>query len=423
MTGSIGLMTRGASVVALVGVLALAGSTTPAVAGHRPTSRTSSGSVALARVEAAPGSAVPSGFRASSITWISATRGWVLGNAPCAGVASAGSVLPRSAQCTSVIATTNGGGTWSLRGSLKAPIVTIGQSGEQGVSEIRFATAEVGWVFGPDLYRTTNGGRSWTLLSIPGGLPQVSDLAANSTTVYALVSPCKWASSGPCDARSYTFWRTKLTGSAWTRIPLALGPPKGMDDWDSDVALYGKTVYVLRAVATPEWTAIQDRLYVSTDGIHFSARRDPCDTAELVGLLQAVPTSGTDVTLLCEGFPSVGSSAKDVYRSKNTGKTDTFAGAPLGSGIGAELAASTAGYLAVSAFSGASFIYINDRLKTVWTQALEKEDGGLGWDDIVYVSAKEAWIVYAPAEDIDPGAPGQLFVTRDGGRAWSLVKM
>src|SRR5512133_1981223 len=81
------------------------------------------------------GVAIPGPFRAQSITWISPRRGWALGTAPCG-----------AKTCTDVIATTSGGATWKLRGTVPAQIPQVGEPGS-GVSGIRFATAQVGWSF------------------------------------------------------------------------------------------------------------------------------------------------------------------------------------------------------------------------------------------------------------------------------------
>src|SRR5690348_9234193 len=89
--------------------------------------------------------AVPRQFRANSITWISPRRGWVLGAARCG-----------AKTCTDVIATSNGGATWKLRGTVPAQIPQVGEPGS-GVSQVRFGTAQAGWAFGPRLYRTGDG--------------------------------------------------------------------------------------------------------------------------------------------------------------------------------------------------------------------------------------------------------------------------
>lgn len=363
-------------------------------------------------------SPVPKGFRATSISWTSAEQGWVLGTAPCVSKASG---PPPPPGCTYVVGTSNGGKAWDLLSSLRQPLARIGQT-TGGVTEIRFATLEVGWVFGPNLLRTVNGGESWSRLAIPGAGKQVVALAASAGETYAMVSPCPWGSFGSCTQKPYTLWRTPTsTGPTWTNIPLAFTPPKGMQDVSASVALFGKTVYAMRTIGNAEGTVVQDKLYASTDGVHFSTRPDPCDTAETISLTQVVATSAADVALLCEGEPELGSSPKVVYWSTDTGKVDTSAGmGPLG-GISAQLAASPTGNLAVSSASGASFIDVNDTHKTTWTRVVTEDDGGLGWNDIVYVDAEEAWIVHAPAVDAYPQAPGQVFVTRNGGKNWTAV--
>src|SRR5215469_18289957 len=126
-----------------------------------------------------PGTSVPAGFKANSVTWLSAQRGWVLGAAACGTNA-----------CAEVIGTTDAAKTWRLIGTVHAPIAEFG--GRSGITEIRFATPAVGWAFGPYLFRTTTGGKSWAQLPIPGGGKQVLALAAGPTQTYAVVTDCAW---------------------------------------------------------------------------------------------------------------------------------------------------------------------------------------------------------------------------------------
>src|SRR5215471_17064467 len=62
--------------------------------------------------------AVPPSFRANSMTWISPQRGWLLGTARCG-----------AKTCTDVIATTDRGVTWRLRGTVPAQIPQVGEPG------------------------------------------------------------------------------------------------------------------------------------------------------------------------------------------------------------------------------------------------------------------------------------------------------
>ena len=165
-----------------------------------------------------------------------------------------------------------------------------------------------------------------------------------------------------------------------------------------------------------------DKFYVSTDGgDHFSARPVPCDKTPAVQLIQVVPTSSTDVALLCVGNPGFSKAEKLVYRSTDSGRTDTYAGTIGPYGVLADLAVSPTGNMAVASSSDGSFIYINDGHKTTWSMPVGFSDGGARWNDIVYATGKEAWVVYAPPDFF--GDIGKLYVTHDGGHSCHFVTL
>jgi photosystem II stability/assembly factor-like uncharacterized protein len=376
---------RGVAVIAMTGAVALI----PALALAAPGGPARSGAA----------TAVPPGFKANSITWLSPAQGRVLGAAPCG-----------TSTCSDVISTGDGGKTWSMLGTVRAPIAT---SAHPGITDIRFSSASVGWAFGPQLFRTTDGGRSWAAQRIPGNGKQVLMLAASAAGAYAIVSPCAWG-TGLCGHQPLSLWRTSAqAGGTWTSIPLDL--PLNVS---ADVAVHGTTVYVVDGSVR---VAAKGKLYVSTDGRHFSSRISPCDATKDVFLIQAVPTSATGVSFLCDGNPGFSKAVKYVYRSVDTGKTDTYAGTMGAYGIPAQLAVSPSGNLAVASWSDGSFMYVNDSHKQSWTMVIGSGDGGAGWNDITYVSNTVAWVVYGPA--CLPAAYGQLYVTRDAGLHWTLAKV
>jgi photosystem II stability/assembly factor-like uncharacterized protein len=351
---------------------------------------------------AGPGTPVPPSFKANSVTWLSAQRGWALGAASCG-----------TKVCSDVVGTTDGGRKWQLTGTVSAPLASLGK-GTQGVTEVRFATPTVGWVFGigRDLFQTTNGGRSWVRKPVPGDSKQVLDLAASAAQTYAITSDCTLGKA-LCH-KPLSFWRTatQAGGGTWTRIPINL--PR---NFEADVSVLGKTVYVVDQQLE---FARPDKFYASTDGRHFSARPAPCAHSQDIALIQAVPMSATRVALLCDGNPGFSKAIKTVYVSSDTGKTDAYAGRMGLFGIQAQLAASPSGNLAVASYSDGSFIYVNDTHKKSWTMVEGIGDGGAGWNDITYASNTTAWVVYGPA---DFSGIGQLWVTRDDGHHWSAVTL
>ena len=346
----------------------------------------------------ATGAPVPPGFQANSVTWLSPELGWVLGAVPCG-----------SSTCSDVIGSTDGGATWHQVGTSTVPIADLGRN-RPGVTDVRFATAAVGWAFGPFLLRTDDGGKTWSRETIPGGGKQVLALATSLSAAYAIVSDCAFG-RGLC-GRPLSLWRTTPGASTWTRVRLNLP-----EQVAADVAVHGKTVYV---VDSQFEFGHPDVFYASIDGRNFSPRRGPCANTKDIGLVQAVPTSATDVAMLCDGNPGFSKAIKTVYTSGDTGRTDTFRGRMGLFGIQAQLAVSPTGNLAVASWSDGSFIYINDTHARTWTMVEGIGDGGAGWNDITYVTRSTAWVVYGPAGF---SGIGQLWVTRDGGQHWSAVTL
>ncbi len=338
------------------------------------------------------------------MSWTSASDGWVLGAKSCG--------LRLNCKDSEVIGTTNGGKTWHLVSTIDARLAKI-EIFNGGITEIRMATTQVGWIYGPDLYKTTTGGKTWHPQGIPGDGGQVMDLAVTSAAAYAIVSPCPYGSF-VCNKGPLTLWRTSLTSATWTRIAL---PRPLHENSVVNVAADGSTVYVVNSFLDQK-SPVQ--FYASTNsGQSFSARPNPCPALEVHNLIQAAPTSPGKVALLCDGNFGGGQAAKAVYVSDNAGKKDTFAGQVSPWGIQAQLTMSPSGNLAICAYSIGSFIDVNDTHGTKWTQVIGSGDGGAGFNDITYVSNTTAWVVGAPASMY--ADDGWLFRSTDAGRKWKHI--
>lgn len=345
---------------------------------------------------------------ANSVTWVSATRGWVLGQWAC----SKGG----KSVCTQVLGTGNAGKTWKPLATLPVKIAAARPGGIfiPGISEIKFANAEDGWVYGsyPTMYRTVNGGKTWTAEPVPGGGKQMYYIAATPTGFYGMTSACTNGVTKRCEAKGLSLWRTGLTGTSWTKLyhTLPFNVPGG-----AYLTALGKTVYVVDGDMT---TLGKGLFLVSTDsGARFVTRISPCSTGspEYSEMTEAVPQNGTTVFMLCVGNPGLSKSMQSVYESSNNGRTDHFDGqltspavAPFAWGIQAQLAVSPTGNLAVAASSDGTFMYIKVGAMKNWKMLFGwGEVASPGWNDLAWVSGTEAWAVYSPVST--PVPLGELF--------------
>lgn len=368
--------------------LGLAGSTITGVAAAEP-------------LTGAARAAVPASFQAQSISWTSGRQGWLLGSAPCG-----------SRRCTDLLATADGGARWRTVGTVPAP---LSGPGTHGVSEIRFTNSKWGWAFGPDLYATTDAGQSWDARRIPGNGKQILALAAGRAATYVVVSRCP-PGTGQCNDQPLSLWKsTAAHPTRWAKLNLTLPANIG-----AQLAVFGSTVYVV----DPLRPAAPDRFYAATDGHTFHARPVPCPDPADTSLVDLVATSPRDVTMLCVGDPGMGHSVKAVFRSVDTARTATPAGQPDLAGISSQLAASRAGDLAVTSVGGSpgsSYIYAKPAVSNAWTTPVTKQDdGGHGWNDVVFSTRRTAWVIYGAA---NWSGPGQLWTTHDGGAHWHPVTL
>ena len=111
-------------------------------------------------VRSSQGSAGLRGGYVIDLTWISDDAGWALAAAPCS-----------HGLCLRIARTEDGGRTWS---ALPDPPAYLSASSsaeycdrQPCVDHLRFATATVGYLFGPSLLITHNGGMSWTRVMSP----------------------------------------------------------------------------------------------------------------------------------------------------------------------------------------------------------------------------------------------------------------
>jgi len=348
-------------------------------------------------------SAIPTGFHGQSLWWVSPKHGWMLGSGPCG-----------QTTCTTVVRTTDGGGTWKKLGTLDAPL-TLEEA--TGVTEVRFADDLHGWAFEPALWATSDGGATWQRQAPPGRGHLVLALTGDADAAYAVVSPCRL--NRPCRFPA-TLWRTTPGQGSWTQVSLTL---PALSAFNTVVlAVHGVVAYL----AVPSFlinlgaSLDSDVLDATVDGQRWSSRPDPCDPKNGETLTSVAPISDTKVALLCQGNIGFGKAEKLVLRSNDTGQTNSPAGTMPLYGIVTQLAAAPNGTLVAASSSIGTWIYRNAGGQS-WTTQVDLGDGGMGWNDIAFTTNQVGFVIHGPWALCCGGGPGELWETEDSGVTWAPV--
>jgi len=182
---------------------------------------------------------VPPNFQPVSVTFVSTSSAWVIGQAGTPGTC-ANKTNPYI--CTSIALTKDAGKTWH---GGPAP-ATTGPSGAQGVSGIRFLDGTSGWAFGPELWATHDAGKTWTQVDTHGA--RVTDLETAGNRAFALWATCSGTASVAfaADCTSYTLMTTTASSDTWTPVGGATsGLTLGGAATSGVLALTGTTGYLL----------------------------------------------------------------------------------------------------------------------------------------------------------------------------------
>jgi photosystem II stability/assembly factor-like uncharacterized protein len=334
------------------------------------------------------GTPVPAGFVPQSVTFVSVQAGWVLGTAPCA----AGS-------CLTLLRTVDGGHSWvAVPAPATAFSADVGSG--HGAREVRFATPQDGWLFGPELWATHDGGATWSRVSLPGasGTAAVVDLEAASGMVHAAVFDGQVAIDS--SASDHEAWSRSPTS-----IPFGAGPvPKAR------LALH----------ADGGWLIEVDRTVVGgarLGGGQWSQWTPPCRNAG--GDAQVDASTTTALFAVCnEGVWTGGPPITHAYVSTDGGGSFTQSRAAVPVGNADELASPSAQVAVVAGHSNGGGI----------DELLLTTDGGASWkvvfkgagtgvaNDLGFTTALQGVVVV-----VDQGS-ASLLMTTDGGASWAPVR-
>jgi len=353
---------------------------------------------------AEPSGPVPANFAPVSVTFVSTSRAWVIGQAGTPGQC-ANPTNPYI--CTSVAHTDNGGKTWA---GGPAP-TTVGPDGPAGVSGIRFLDGVNGWAFGPELWVTHDAGNHWT--KVGTGSRRVTDLEAAGNRAYALFAQCSGTNvaSFAYGCTSYTLMTATANSNQWTPVGDATSELTSQGAAATGViALMGTTGYLV----APDGTLYSGPV----GGTWQQAGTMPCQPGTpqangLPGEALIALTSATRLATFCAG--PTPTAAPKVYTSSDSGATWALAGdwsQVSGQYYPTSIAAASSGTLLLTTIRG---IYLLPQGATHWEASTatgaQAPQGGFSY---VGMTTSEQGV----ALPFDTSRH-EIWMTFDGGRTWT----
>ena len=316
------------------------------------------------------------------ITFADAAHGWAIG-----------SICPQTDNCPLQLRiTTDGGRTWFAG---NAPAVQALGSGAGW--QLRFVSDQVGYLYGPRLYRTGDGGQTWT----NAGLAHSTlSLAASGNSAWAIEADC---SPGPC--LHMTLYASADQGATWSRA-------------SAQPAMVGQGAQLLRVSDSMGWVLsfstssgpLTSALAVTRDaGRSWQQLVRPCAPATSIQDTAAALPDGT-LWIVCGGDHAMGQERKQVIVSHDGGAHWSFPpDAPLPGFVG-ELALSGPSHAWLAGTR--SPLYESTNGGASWTTAdsrgVSVNLSGPGITHVVFVDAQHGWAA----------TDHEVFWTSDGGAHW-----
>ncbi|HEX2308180.1 MAG TPA: hypothetical protein VHI14_07670 [Jatrophihabitantaceae bacterium] len=326
-------------------------------------------------------------FSAASISFDAAGDGFAIASRGCGALLCPGYLLRQAV----------GAQEWTRTRSLTMPIgVDAASCIGRCVNEVRFATAKVGYVYGPNvLFTTIDAGRTWMRDS-----GSVADLEASASAVVRV------STSACLPDCTYTVSAAKVGISRWQDATLPDGP------------LTGRSVYL--SVATDQTfflsvdtaDAANSRLFQSLDGgvTWTLLRRGLCaasDEGELTDI--AANAAGTVVDYVCSSTSSHHGYKLTVA---DTAEPVDLGSVPAVAGVGSRIAIGPTGTSLLSA----GMLYVNSSNSHEWkTVRVPRANGAATY--LGYPVGRGA-ADQAPAMYLGPDGTA-LWTSIDDGKTWS----
>lgn len=411
--GVLALLIGGALAVGVKFVLGTthATTTTTTTAGTTiPTTSTTSPTTSIPQITTTStvilptGVAVRSGFSPQSYSVVADGTIYILGTSTCG-----------STSCISLLRSTTGSQAWVEVPIPATSVVRAYNYSSQGVSKVRFATPAVGYLFGPSLYVTLDGGTHWSglnLSDLAGGSMHtaVIDLEVRNGIAYLLAGPVL---QGGVEVE-------QLYSSA---VGSSQFMPVANVSTSSIAGGFIATYPFGTVVSLPSQSSAAE--FVSTESLSsFTSFGSPCLSAT-VPYPALAPPDDTDALptlfLSCAGSGSAGGEVKTVFISKNMGQSFQLSSSspPISGGLNGFAAASST-LLAIGASSGGSYIYTSSNSGATWSTSYTNFAlGGAPIQDLGFTNAHTGYAVVGYSLPVIPHS--LMVVTHNGGESWQPI--
>ena len=345
------------------------------------------------------GTVPPPHFRPTSVTFVGTGSNSVVG----AVIGQAGPPCATS-DCTSLAGTSNYGSSWY---GVSAPVAPAPDA-STGVSQLRFVSLTDGWAFGPALWETSDGGWPWQREDTYG--LRVTDLEAAGQRAFAVFASCSGTGAQYASGcTSFSLYTSAAGSTTWTpvAVPAAFAHmTSGTPSAATLVISGGTTGYLLTPsgevlsgpVAGGAWTAVGKAPCLPGQA---QASGQPAD-AQLA--------AGSSLLLACDTASGT-SYQSTIYSSVNGASWKQVAVVPT-AGAATSLAGTSTGQFALATTAG---IYYSQDSGSTWqaSRITSSPPGGFSYVGLTNTTQGVA----VPAD----AALGEIFVTRDGGLAWTAA--
>ncbi len=321
-----------------------------------------------------------------------------------------------------VASTRDGGARFAVREQVAPFVCPAGPP----ASSLVFDDLGDGFVFGPDLFITHDGGATWTRSSSFGDVVSVEPMGRS---IWMLEGSCSFTeATPPC---SFSIQESADGGRTWSGDQLpGSGTPRAYADL---LRIAPSSAFLVAENVGEQPTDSVDLLVTSDGGTTWRTRSSPPCIGTNWGAYLSEAPDGV-LWLACAGEPGAGQEVKNFARSLDGGKTwlqgpcaippgattlpECFISpSPISSGYLGDIAATSA----TTAFidGGRNVVQVTHDGGVSWelTSANIGDDGDLGTGGLFFANREDGWFIEGQGNTTG----SELWRTTDGGDTWAHV--